>query len=184
MQFQYETSRLILRILQPQEAERVLDFYLEDKEIFELYEGAHNDQFYTIDYQRENLRAEYNLAYKLMHLRYFVFLKEDPEHIIGTVCFHNIVQAPYSCCEVGYKFSSAYHHQGYAAEALEKLMDAAFTELKIHRIMAWVVPDNQASVRLVEGLGFVYEGISHHHAFLNGKWTDHAQYAMISPYGM
>lgn len=181
LDFRYETPRLILRVLEPKDAEDVLQFYMEDKEIFEKFEGAHNDQFYTIEYQKENLRAEYNLAYKLMHLRYYVFLKEDPDHIIGTICFHNIVQAPYSSCEVGYKFSSAYHHQGYAAEALEKLIDAVFTDMKLHRVMAWVVPENIPSIRLLEGLGFQYEGISRDHAMLSGKWTDHGQYSMLSP---
>lgn len=181
LEFRYETPRLILRVLEPHHAEDVLQFYKEDKEIFELYEGEHNDQFYTKEYQMEALRAEYNLAFKLMHLRYYVFLKADPNHIIGTICFHNIVQAPYSSCEVGYKFSSAYHHQGFASEALEKMIDEVFTDLKLHRVMAWVVPDNTASIQLLEGLGFEREGISRHHALLNGKWTDHVQFSMISP---
>ena len=52
MLFKYETDRLILRILHPDEAPLVLDFYERDQELFEKYETARVPEFYTLKHQR------------------------------------------------------------------------------------------------------------------------------------
>lgn len=181
MLFEYETNRLILKILKPDAAPLVLDFYLRDRELFERFEPDRVPQFYTVSYQKNILKCEYNLAFKLSNIRFYVFLKGCPNTIIGTVCFHNIVPNLYSSCEVGYKFSSAFHHQGYASEAIEKGIDIMFSELGLHRIMAWVLPENQPSIRLLESLGFQRQGISREFLYMHGQWTDHAQYYLLSP---
>lgn len=181
MNFYYETPRLILRLAQPEEAPAVLNFYSQDKELFERFEGEHIPLFYTVEFHQENLSQELNLAYKMSHIRFYVYLRSNPSQIIGTICFHNIQPVLYSSCEVGYKFASAYHHQGYASEALEKAIDAIFSDGGIHRIMAWVAPDNEASLKLLRSLGFQLEGINKDRAFLNGKWQDHLQFSLISP---
>jgi ribosomal-protein-alanine N-acetyltransferase len=181
MIFEYQTNRLILRILGPDAAPSVLNFYLNDRELFEQFEGERVPQFYTVKFQRETLHQEYNLTCRGLHVRFYVFLKEDPHTIIGTVCFHNIQSYMYSCCELGYKFSSAFHHHGYALEAVEKGIDLIFTDFHLHRIMAWVLPDNIPAQRLLTSLGFEFEGINRDRLFMHNRWYDHAQYSLISP---
>ncbi len=183
MLFEYETKRLVLKILKPDAAnsQQVLDFYMRDKELFERFEPDRVPQFYTAAYQKNVLRCEYNLAVKASNIRFYVYLKGYPGVIIGTVCFHNITPRLYSCCEVGYKFSSLFQHQGYAAEAVTKGIEIMFSELQLHRIMAWVLPDNEPSIRLLESLNFKLEGISREYLYMHGQWTDHAQYSLISP---
>ena len=51
MLFEYKTDRLILKILSPEAAPMVLDFYLRDQELFERYEPKRSENFYTIMYQ-------------------------------------------------------------------------------------------------------------------------------------
>ena len=181
MLMQYETNRLMLCIVRADAAPQVLDFFQRDRALFEQYEPDRAPHFYTLGFQRETLKYEYSLATKLSHIRFYVYRKEDPDTIIGTVCFHNITQNPYYCCEIGYKFSSAFHHQGYALEAVEKGIDIMFSELQIHRIMAWVMPENEPSIRLLQSLGFAYEGMNSDHLYMHGKWVSHAQYSLISP---
>ncbi len=179
MLFQYETDRLILKILKPDAATQVLDFYLRDRELFEQYEADRLPQFYTLAHQKKILKCEYNLAFQMSNIRFYVFLKEDPNTIIGTVCFHNIIPTVYSSCEIGYKFSSAFQHKGYATEALRKGIEVMFYEVGLHRIMAWVRPDNLPSIRLLKTLGFLFEGISREFLYMHGQWTDHAQYSLL-----
>lgn len=38
MLFAYETERLLLKIIKPDQADAVLDFYMRDKELFEKFE--------------------------------------------------------------------------------------------------------------------------------------------------
>ena len=39
MLFAYETERLLLKIIKPDQADAVLDFYMRDKELFEKFES-------------------------------------------------------------------------------------------------------------------------------------------------
>lgn len=180
MLLQYETRRLILKVLGPDYSSDVLHFYLKDKELFEKYEADRSPNFYTEAHQRNILHIEYGLTLKLSQVRFYVFLKEDPDIIIGTVCLYGISNI-YSKADLGYKFSSAYHHKGYASEAAEKVLDIAFTELNLHRICARVQETNIPSIRLLVGLGFEKEGICRDYLCLRGVWTDHLQYSLIAP---
>ena len=180
MLLQYETRRLILKVLGPDYSSDVLRFYLKDKELFEKYEADRSPNFYTEAHQRNILHLEYGLTLKLTQVRFYVFLKDDPETIIGTVCLYDISNA-YSRAEIGYKFSSEHHHKGYASEAVEKLIDIAFSELNLHRLCARVQKDNIPSIKLLVGLGFEKEGICRDYLCLNGVWTDHLQYSLLAP---
>lgn len=180
MLLQYETRRLMLKIIGPDYARQVLNFYLDDKALFEQYESDRSPNFYSEGHQHTILQVEYGLALKMQQIRFYVFLKEQPEQIIGTVCLYHISNT-YSHAELGYKFSSKFHHNGYASEAVEKLLDIAFTELNIHRVTAHVQGDNHPSIRLLTGLGFEKEGICRDFLYLHGKWEDHLQYSLIAP---
>lgn len=180
MLLQYETQRLILKVLGPDYSWDVLRFYERDKELFEKYEADRCSNFYTEEYQRNILRLEYGLCLKFHHIRFYVFRKEDPSTIIGTVCLYDISRI-YSRADIGYKFNSQYHHHGYAFEAVEKLVDIAFTEIHLHRLCARVVDRNMPSIRLLENLGFAREGICRDYMRFHGVWTDHLQYSLLSP---
>lgn len=180
MLLQYETNRLVLKVLGPDYAKEVLSFYETDKELFERYEADRCAQFYTESYQRNVLHAEYALTLRMTQIRFYVFLKSDPSRIIGTVSLYD-VSTPFSRADIGYKFSSAYHHLGYASEAVEKLIDVAFMELSLHRICARVQPDNIPSIRLLHGLGFEKEGVCRDYLKIRGQWIDHLQYSLLAP---
>lgn len=182
MNMSYETNRLKLKILTPSCARQVLEFQLRNKELFERYEATRPENFYTPGHQQALLKCEQKLAMKLSTIRFYVFKKEEPSHIIGTVCLHDVLRAPYSCCEIGYKFDYACHHHGYAREAVAKAIDIAFLDLELHRVFARVVPENTSSIRLLESLGFMHEGLEHSCTQIQGVWTDHLRYALLSPY--
>ncbi len=180
MYTEYTTKRLVLKSLKPEQAPQVLDFYLRDKELFEKYEVDRLPDFYTAKFQKQVLAFEAKMMKQGALYRFYVYRKENQEQIIGTISFHHISHGYFSCCEIGYKFSSAFHHQGYAIETMEKIAGIIFAELGLHRIVAWVQPDNESSIRLLERAGFRREGICREYLKLHGKWTDHAQYSLIS----
>lgn len=181
MNAEYETSRLVLKILPPVYSQEVLRFQLRNREQFERYEPQRPENFYTTSHQQAVLKCEYKLATKLSTIRFYVFLKGRPHTIIGTVCLHDILRQAYSCCEIGYKFDYEYQHQGYAREAVQKAIDIAFSALSLHRIFARVMPENTASIRLLSDLCFSEEGMERSCIKIRGKWTDHIRYALIAP---
>ena len=181
MELSYQTERLILKVLTPSSLREVLEIQLRNKEQFEQYEPSRPDNFYTLSYQQSLLKCEQKLALKHSTIRFYVFKKDEPGQIIGTVCLHEVIKMPYSCCEIGYKFDYAYQHQGFAREAVAKALDIAFSELELHRVFARVMPENTASIRLLESLDFVPEGLEHQCIKIQGAWRDHLRYALISP---
>ena len=177
----YETDRLILKVLRPEAAKKVLCFYLDNKELFEKYEASRPDNFYTVKYQKSVLLCEYNLTVQLSAVRFYVFLKDDPDRIIGTICFRDITRSIYDSCEVGYKFDERFWHHGYATEALIEGIDIMFGDLGLHRITACVMPGNTPSIRLLESLYFKREGLLRQNARIQGEWTDHYLYSLSHP---
>jgi ribosomal-protein-alanine N-acetyltransferase len=112
-------------------------------------------------------------------LRFWFFLKDCPEEIIGSVCFQNFLKDPYQSCSIGYKISHKYIRQGYAFEGVHKGLEIVFNESPLHRVEAFIMPNNEPSLRLIERLSFVYEGVSYSYAHINGIWSDHRRYALI-----
>ncbi|MBP1753650.1 MAG: ribosomal-protein-alanine acetyltransferase [Firmicutes bacterium] len=175
-----ETNRLQLKALTKEAAPMVLSFYEENKELFEPWEPRRSLNFYTLSYQKAFLTAEHNQIADGKLIRYWVFLKDCPEEIVGTVCFQNILKEPYHSCSLGYKFNHRYLHQGYATESIQKCLEAVFYDHFIHRVDAYIMSDNIASQHLIERLDFKYEGTCKAFARINGTWTDHKHYALIN----
>ncbi len=181
MNFNYETPRLILKILKPSEqaALQTLDFYYKNRTLFERYEAARSADFYTREHQSLILTKEYNLAVRKKCIRFWVYEKANPEQIAGTVCFYNITHLMYDRCETGYKFDPVHWRKGYAREAMELGISLMFQELNLHRIEAYVMEDNAASIRLLKNLGFQYEGTLRKSIRICGNWEDHMLFARL-----
>lgn len=181
MNFAYETDRLLLKLLEPSlsSAESVLNFYNQNRQIFERYEAARPAGFYTKDHQKFILTNEYNLALQQKCFRFWVFEKSNPASVIGTICFYNIVRSVYDRCETGYKFDRRHWHKGYASEALSLGISLMFEELGLHRIEAYVMAENKASIHLLKKLHFQYEGICRQSVFIRDSWRDHMMFARI-----
>lgn len=178
MNLTYETDRLLLRVLNESYSMQVLTFLSRNRDYFDSFELAKEANFYTEDFQKKLLYEEFSMALKKNRLRFYFFQKETPQRIIGTVSFGNLRQS-FQSCQIGYKLDPLYQHQGYATEALSAAIDIAGTELNLHRISAYVLPDNIPSIRLLERLGFEWEGTARDYALVNGVWRDHLQYARI-----
>lgn len=178
--FQYETERLVLKILTANSSNAVCDFLTRNREVFKKYEPLVPQNYYTPAYQATILNCEMQLTLKEEYVRYYVFLKEKPDQIIGTVCLHNISPRTYSSCEIGYKFDASYWHKGYAREAVAMGASIAFAALGLHRIVAKVMPQNTASIRLLKSLLFEEEGLERESIRIQNVWQDHLRFSLIN----
>lgn len=181
MKLEYETDRLILKIIEPtaEHARQVLAFYDENRDVFEPYEPQRPVNFYTENYQKSLLSCDYNLTVQMKNIRFWVYEKNSFDQPIGTICFHNITRFVYDRCEVGYKFDKRFWHLGYAKEALTKGISVMFDELNLHRIEAFVMERNLPSIRLLENLGFHYEGTCRQSIRIENEWQDHMLFALL-----
>jgi [ribosomal protein S5]-alanine N-acetyltransferase len=69
--------------------------------------------------------------------------------------------------ETGYTLCADYWGWGFAREALNAGLDHVFATLGARRVFADCDPENTASIRLVESLGFIREG------HLRAEWETH-----------
>lgn len=181
MQLICETPRLMLQCLNSNSALAVRNFYQENKTYFDPYELTRPSGFYTVGYQTSFLEWEWKEMLAKRSLRYFLFLKEDPDRIIGAVNFSDIRFGCMQKASLGYKIHHDYWNQGFAYEACLKCLEIIFQEYELHRIEAHIAPSNLPSIHLIEKLGFAYEGLEVQSALINHQWQDLFLYAKLNP---
>lgn len=175
------TDRLHLTNLQPIHADKVLEFYLHNKEHFEPYEPDRDSNFYNIHFQRLSLSMEHSLMMQNKAFRLWFFKKNDYRNIVGSVNFYNITYGPYCTCQIGYKLDHGHTNKGYALEGVRKGMELFLERYpNIHRIEASIMPSNLSSIKLIEKLGFEYEGLSKKCIRINFNWEDHYRFAYLT----
>jgi ribosomal-protein-alanine N-acetyltransferase len=81
---------------------------------------------------------------------------------------------------LGYNIAASSQNLGYATEALKLLIEFAFDQLNIHRIMSNYLPDNLASAKVMTKLGFEIEGYARDYLRLGGEWRDHVLSSLIN----
>lgn len=82
--------------------------------------------------------------------------------------------------EIGYSLGRAWWGRGYAAEALQSLMDLMFREGKVNRIEAQCDVRNPASARVMEKCGMRREGILRERVFNKGEAVNVVLYAALA----
>ncbi|MCR5196273.1 MAG: GNAT family N-acetyltransferase [Pseudobutyrivibrio sp.] len=180
MKFEVNTPNLTLKVLDKNSADLVLDFYNRNGKVFEKYEPLLGENFYTLAHQRKLLEFEQQNILKLFMIRYWIFEKDNPNRIIGTLSYRNIVRPIYESCIIGYKMDQEFTNRGYCSEAIKHTIPIITSEYGIHRIEALIMPDNAPSIHMVEKLGFKYEGLLHDKIVINGERLDHCMYAYLA----
>lgn len=180
MQTVYETERLLLKVLGPADAALTLDYYLRNRTFLREWEPAREEAFYTLAHQRELLDQDQADFESGRSFRTWIFKKGAEHSTIGTVGFQNIVRGAFLSCFLGYKLDEREICNGYMTEALQKGISIMFEEYGLHRIEANIMPKNKASLRVVEKLGFSYEGRSPKYLRINGVWEDHIHMVLLN----
>lgn len=81
---------------------------------------------------------------------------------------------------LGYWIDSRVAGRGYTPRAVALATDFCFFELGLHRMEINIRPENSASLRVVEKLGFRDEGVRKEYMHINGEWADHRTFALLS----
>lgn len=182
MQTEYEKGGILLRILDEADAPMTLDFYSKNKDFFAPVEVEKPERFYTLAFQEELLRAEMSQFLQGKSLRFYVFLSHAPQAVIGTISFLEIRRSAFMSCHIGYKIDQAHTGCGYGCKSVSLALDIITREVGLHRIEAYIQPDNLPSIALAKKAGFVPEGTAYDYVKLNGQWCDHLRYIYISAY--
>lgn len=170
------TSRLILRSPLVEDTSLLSAFNSRNKNHLAKWENIvdsyteENDQKRLLDWQKECEEGR--------SARFFIFIKENPHHLIGMCNFTQVFRGAFQACYLGYKIDHAFEGKGFMFEALQEAISYLFNELHLHRIMANYMPINLKSAHLLNRLGFEIEGYAKHYLLINGKWEDHVLTAL------
>ena len=80
---------------------------------------------------------------------------------------------------LGYTLAPAHQGRGFAAEAAGAMVDALFAHTPVHRVVATLDPENLASMRLLDQLGFAHEGVARRSVPIRGEWLDDLRYGLL-----
>jgi [ribosomal protein S5]-alanine N-acetyltransferase len=99
---------------------------------------------------------------------------------VGQLTVGSIVWGSARSAQVGYWIDEAYAGRGITPTALAMAVDHCFFVIGLHRVEATIRPENHASRRVVEKLGFREEGLRRRSLHIDGAWRDHLCYAMTA----
>lgn len=180
MQKIYETERLLLEVLDKSYAEKVVDYYLKNKSFLEEWEPVRSEEFYTKQYQEEQLDKALTDIVNDNSLILWIFKKQDEHRILGSIAFTNIVKGVFLSTYLGYKLDKDEINKGYITEAVQKGIEIMFNEYGLHRIEANIMPKNERSLRVAQKLGFYNEGVAYKYLKINGEWEDHIHMCLLN----
>lgn len=108
----------------------------------------------------------------------FVIVERGLDRAIGT-CLVFRYSTRDQLAEIGYVLGRASWGRGYMLEALTALIGAAFNSAYLRRLEANVAGPNLASLKLLERLGFVHEGLRRERWIARGEVTDCAVFGLL-----
>lgn len=109
----------------------------------------------------------------------FLIFRSDDNAMVGGLTLANIRRGVAQAGSIGYWIGAPFAKKGYMTAAVRALIPYSFTALRLHRLEAACIPNNTASIRLLEKTGFQREGYARGYLCINGVWQDHLLYGRI-----
>lgn len=108
--------------------------------------------------------------------------------LAGQLTVSGITYGSACWAQAGYWIDRRWAGRGVIPTALALATDHCFRELRLHRMEVAIRPENVNSLRVVEKLGFRYEGRRPAYLHVDGAWRDHDVFALhaeeAGPHGM
>lgn len=98
----------------------------------------------------------------------------------GQVTVGGISRGSLLSAYIGYWIDERMAGRGIMPTAVALATDHCFSEVGLHRIEINIRPENSASLRVVEKLGFRQEGIRERYLHIDGDWRDHLTFALCA----
>src|ERR1700739_2753887 len=109
--------------------------------------------------------------------------ERSSRRFLGVVGLESLAHLHQSA-ELGYWLRADASRRGYMTEAAAPTPGAAFKRPNAHRIRVAAATDNLASLGVIRRLGFRFEGIAREAERCQGRWLDHALFAMLASDGV
>lgn len=170
------TERLVLRTMTPADVDDVYAYQSREEVCrYLMYEPRTHEQVEekVVSYSRALALAGDGDFWQLAIER-----GDDPGRVVGDVYF-TIKSVANATAEIGFTVHPDYAGQGYMTEAASAVLEIAFGEIGLHRVVAELDPRNAASVALCKRLGMREEAHFVSDLWFKGRWGDTGIYAIL-----
>ena len=108
------------------------------------------------------------------------FIVEHDGELAGQLNVSSITWGSLSSATIGYWVGERFAGKSITPMAVALATDYCFYQLGLHRMEICIRPENAASLRVVEKLGFRYEGLRRRYIHINGDWRDHFCFGLVA----
>jgi Acetyltransferases, including N-acetylases of ribosomal proteins len=134
MNLNFETERLVIRPIQLNDKINVFE-YRSDIET-NKYQGWVSRTIDDVEFFINGIAKQIDIPETWFQ---FVLIEKESQKIIGDLGVH-FWDKQNRQVEIGCTLNKNFHYAGYASEAVRRIIDFLFIELKKHRIMASIDP--------------------------------------------
>lgn len=160
-----ETTRLVLREMQPADAEAIFALY-SDAEVMHYRDVL---AFTRLEEAQHFLEQMGSRCQQGEEMHWGITLKGE-DQLVGSCGYSWHLGRPFGA--IGYDLARRYWKQGIMTEAIRALLHFGFEVRNLHRVEARVRLGNEASMQLLQRLGFQEEGLLRECLFLNHSFFD------------
>lgn len=163
---------------------RIREWKVEDK--VDLAENLNNEKILNnlrdglpYPYTEKDAEDFINAMLSADENKIYAFAITLDDKVIGSIGVFRCENIHYRTAEMGYYIGEKYWGNGYMTIAVKQICKYIFDNTDIIRIFAEPFAYNTASCRVLEKVGFTYEGLLRSNALKNGNIIDMKMYALI-----
>ena len=145
-----ETDRLILRYMREEDTHDIFTNINSDKDVLKYFIDR-----YVENESEMTLNRTIKLCLEAEKYLFAIELKETHE-VIGMILQCSTANEIFNSLEIGYAIGKKHWNKGYVTEAFKAVIDFLFS-LGVHKVVASHLVGNNASKRVMEKCGLVYE---------------------------
>ncbi len=150
----FETPRLIIRPALLEDAQNLLALNSDPDVVRYTGDGSLKDKLEAESLIKDRMMPQFE-KYKMS--RFMVFLKD--ETFIGWSGLKFFPET--NEVDLGYRFMKKFWGFGYATESSKVWFKYGFETLNLTRIIAKAMPENTASIKVMQKLGMTFRGLQH-----------------------
>lgn len=109
----------------------------------------------------------------------FMIFDMADDRLVGGLTLSGVRRGVTQSASVGYWLGRPFVGEGRMTDAVRAIIPFAFVQLRLHRLEAASMPQNTASIAVLERAGFVREGYARQYLRIDGQWTDHVLYGLV-----
>ena len=121
-----------------------------------------------------------DLLAQARHERSLPFVVTFDDRLVGQLTVSGITYGSARWGQIGYWVDGAVAGRGITPTAVALVADHCFGPVGLHRLEVNIRPENRASLRVVEKLGFREEGLRPRFLHIDGAWRDHLGFSLLA----